>query len=354
MIDVDVTRVEPRAVDRDLAEALVAVDRASFEQSGLELPAQSGPSRMTSLHSGNDGRPFDGLWTAVLADQFVGWATLELPWRDNLELARMRIIVHPDRRRQGLGTRLLELVLAAAIENGRTSIATLAWVGTDGVPFLEARGFSTSGQHPYEVRRLDLPGTPTARWQQLYDEAAPRAADYELSRLVGPTPGDLLDGLVALHEAINDAPADTWLEPDVWDVDRVRAYDEAMTSRRQTTYRVLARHRPTGDWAGMSLLCVDEFAPGVAFQEDTSVVRAHRGHRLGLLMKADMLLWLNADRPEVSAVDTWNAADNLHMIAVNERLGSRVTARNLGFRRTLSPGSDVARSAHGRRPETDA
>ena len=35
----------------------------------------------------------------------------------------------------------------------------------------------------------------------------------------------------------------------------------------------------------MSLLCVDEFAPGVAFQEDTSVVRAYRGHRLGLLMK---------------------------------------------------------------------
>ena len=124
----------------------------------------------------------------MLADQVVGWATLELPWRDNLELARMRIIVHPDRRRQGLGTRLLELVLAAAIENGRTSIATLAWVGTDGVPFLAARGFSTSGQHPYEVRRLDLHGTPTARWQELYDEAAPRAADYELSPWSGPRP----------------------------------------------------------------------------------------------------------------------------------------------------------------------
>lgn len=227
--------MDPMDVDLDLAEALVAVDRASLEQSGLELQAQSGPSRMTSLHSGNDGRPFDGLWTAFLEDQVVGWATLELPWRDNLELARVRIMVHPDRRRQGLGTRLLELALAAARENGRTSIATLAWVSSDGVPFLAARGFSTSGQHPYDVRRLDLHDTPTARWQQLYDEAAPRAADYELSHLVGPTPDDLLDGLVALHEAINDAPSDEGMEPDVWDVDRVRAYDEGMARRRQTT-----------------------------------------------------------------------------------------------------------------------
>ena len=42
----------------------------------------------------------------------------------------------------------------------------------------------------------------------------------------------------------------------------------------------------------MSLVAVDEFLPTVAFQEDTTVVRAHRGHRLGLLMKTDMLRWV--------------------------------------------------------------
>ena len=248
----------------------------------------------------------------MLADQVVGWATLELPWRDNLELARMRIIVHPDRRRQGLGTRLLELVLAAAIENGRTSIATLAWVGTDGVPFLAARGFSTSGQHPYEVRRLDLHDTPTARWQQLYDEAAPRAADYELSRLVGPTPDDLLDGLVALHEAINDAPDGRHLAG----ARRVRRrsgyarYDEAMTvAAAARSTGVLARHRPHRGLGGDDAFSASTSShPEYAFQEDTSVVRAHRGHRLGLLLKAEMLLWLHDRHGRRSRpIDTWNA-----------------------------------------------
>ena len=85
----------------------------------------------------------------------------------------------------------------------------------------------------------------------------------------------------------------------------------------------------------MSILCVDEFAPAVAFQEDTSVVGKHRGHRLGLLMKADMLRWCHQERPEVGATITWNATSNHHMIAVNEMLGATVVARNANYRKEL-------------------
>ena len=67
---------------------------------------------------------------------------------------------------------------------------------------------------------------------------------------------------------------------------------------------MLARHRDTGAWAGQSMLCVNEFSPAEAFQEDTSVVRAHRGHGLGLLMKAAMLRWVGEERPEVGEVVT--------------------------------------------------
>jgi hypothetical protein len=151
---------------------------------------------------------------------------------------------------------------------------------------------------------------------------------------VGPTPDDMLADMVTLHAAINDAPLDDpEAEDDHWDVERVQRYDAAMAARRQTVHRVLARHRDSGEWAGISMLCVDEFSPSVAFQEDTSVVRAHRGHRLGLLMKADMLRWVSRERPEISAIDTWNATSNHHMIAVNERLGARVVAHHETYRR---------------------
>ncbi|GAB3763862.1 GNAT superfamily N-acetyltransferase [Nocardioides ginsengisegetis] len=330
----DITRIDPLDVDLDLADRLVAVDRASHEHAGLELPVQSGPSRMFSLQHGNDGRPVDAVWVVGPPEEPVGWGLVELPFLDNRDLARLRAIVSPAHRRAGVGTALLEQMTAFAGERDRTQLTTGAWLGTDGIGFLGARGFGTQGQHQYAVRRLDLHEDPT-RWDRLYGEAAAVASGYELVRVAGPADEAMVPDLVALHEAINDAPADDGREPDAWDPDRVRAYDASMARRHQTTHRVLARHSETGEWAGMSLLCVDEFVPTVAFQEDTTVVRAHRGHRLGLLMKCEMLRWLAAERPEVAAADTWNATDNHHMIAVNERLGCRVIATNVGYRRLL-------------------
>jgi hypothetical protein len=44
---VDISRVDPAGVDLELADLLVAVDAASLAATGLPIPAQSGPSRMT-------------------------------------------------------------------------------------------------------------------------------------------------------------------------------------------------------------------------------------------------------------------------------------------------------------------
>jgi RimJ/RimL family protein N-acetyltransferase len=116
-------------------------------------------------------------------------------------------------------------------------------------------------------------------------------------------------------------------------MDRIAAYEQALVKRRQTQYAVVARHRDTGEPAGLTMCDVDEFSPSVAHQEDTSVVRKHRGHRLGLLLKLEMIDWLRHDRPEVTATETWNDVTNHHMIAVNERLGLRPVARTTAFTR---------------------
>ena len=75
--------------------------------------------------------------------------------------------------------------------------------------------------------------------------------------------------------------------------------------------------------------------PGIGHQHDTSVVGAHRGHRLGLLLKASMLQWLAEERAAAGEVDTWNAESNDHMIGVNEQLGCVVMGRRLEFQRDL-------------------
>ena len=331
---VQISRIDPLDVDLDLADRLAAIDRASLEHAGLLVPPPTGPSKLSALRFVNNGRPVDALWVAGPLDAPVGWAYVELPFLDNLTMAVFRGTVAPEHRRAGWGSRLLDLQLETAQEHGRSWIYTGTWAGGDGTGFLEARGFDTVGQQRNPVRRVDLHDDPD-RFDRLWDEAAAAAAEYELVRVAGPAPEELLSGLVSLHEAINDAPSTDLQEPDVWDAARVRDFDAGMAGRHQTAYRVLARHVPSGEWAGMSMLCVDEFSPAIAMQEDTSVVRAHRGHRLGLLLKSEMIRWIRHDRPEVLATDTWNAADNHHMIAVNERLGCRVIATNVGYRRLL-------------------
>ena len=89
-------------------------------------------------------------------------------------------------------------------------------------------------------------------------------------------------------------------------------------------YRLLARETATGVLAGVTVVAVESEQPWVAEQYDTSVAAAHRGHRLGVLLKVGMLRWLREQEPQLREIQTWNATSNAHMIAVNELLGYQV------------------------------
>jgi RimJ/RimL family protein N-acetyltransferase len=181
-----------------------------------------------------------------------------------------------------------------------------------------------------------LPRLPAGFAEEAYAEAAPAAADYDLVRLEGRVPAELLPTISELTAAINDAPIDDLdIEDEVFPVERIRNYETSVIDSGHRLYRVLARSRVTGELAGHTVVAVDAETPTLAHQHDTSVVRAHRGHRLGLLLKSEMLRWLDEVEPQVETIDTWNAETNDHMIAVNERLGYRPLGRELSFQRRL-------------------
>ena len=331
-VSIRIERIDPADLDLDTAEEMAGVGDAIARADKVRATTPSGPTRLKLYQHGSDGTPAGGVWTARDRDgALVAMASASFPRRENVDVAGVSGGVHPDHRGRGIGRALLDRVRADAAEAGRTKIYSGTMAGTPGEAAMAALGFETI--HTYAISHLDLHGADTTRWDRLYDEAAAASSDYELLRLVGTTPEDQVDDVVALFAAINDAPmTDPDAEPDVWDADRVRGYDAAMAARRQTVYRVMARHRGTGTWAGHSVLCVDEFDPAIGHQEDTSVVGAHRGHRLGLRLKIEMLRWIAEERPEVRATETWNSTENHHMLAVNERLGTEVVDRHLSMR----------------------
>ena len=83
------------------------------------------------------------------------------------------------------------------------------------------------------------------------------------------------------------------------------------------------------------MVAVDAEQPANSHQHDTSVVREHRGHRLGLLLKAEMVLWLAEAEPEVEVVDTWNADSNAHMIPSTSNWATACSGREFQYQRRL-------------------
>lgn len=91
-------------------------------------------------------------------------------------------------------------------------------------------------------------------------------------------------------------------------------------------YSVAALCDATGEMAALTQVEADPVHPEWGHQQITAVARPHRGHRLGLLVKAAMLEWLAAAEPTMRRVVTWNAASNKHMVDINEALGLELLA----------------------------
>lgn len=251
---------------------------------------------------------------------------------DNRDFAWLDLVVDPAVRRQGHGTEMFSALEATSAGLGRTKLGCGAWDGTSGVDFARSRGMEHRSQAVN--RRQHLAEIPSERIRALHDQAVAVASAYELVRIAGRTPEAMLGDLARLSESINDAPLDDLeLEDEAYPPERVRDYETAQLDGGHRLYRLVARHRETGELAGHTVVAVEVERPAIGHQHDTTVAREHRGHRLGLLLKAGMNLWLADEEPGLETVDTWNAESNDHMIAVNEALGYRAMGRVLHFQR---------------------
>ncbi|HET7349954.1 MAG TPA: GNAT family N-acetyltransferase [Marmoricola sp.] len=321
------------ANDADAVEASRLVLNACNPVDTPWAPPPTAFRREMDVRHGWDHTPHRYL-LGLVDDEPVACADVELPQWDNRDLAWIYLNVRPERRRRGYGSELMRHVLDLVASMGRPKAGTNGFEGHGTAEFAAAHGF---GPASVEVCRVLSPkAVPPGFYDELGASVLPAAADYELVRWTGRTPPGLLPAVTEMTAAINDAPYDDLdLEHDVYTPGRIVAYESAVIDGGNRLYRLLAQHRRTGELVGHTVVAVDIEDPRIAHQHDTSVVRAHRGHRLGLLLKAEMMRWLAEAEPEIDYLDTWNAESNEHMVAVNERLGFRAVGRELAFQRRL-------------------
>jgi hypothetical protein len=165
----------------------------------------------------------------------------------------------------------------------------------------------------------------TASWDRLWDEALPRAAGYTPVRWVNDAPEEYVADVAHLDGRLTiDAPmGDLDIEPEKVDVARVRASEEVIRKRGRRVYHAGVVHDATNRLISWSAIAFDAGHTEHGWQNITIVDPDHRGHRLGLIVKIENMRQVLAHEPGVRLINTWNAAENAHMIAINETMGYR-------------------------------
>ncbi len=258
------------------------------------------------------------------ADEPIGCCILVFPARENPTLAYCDPRVTPQRRRAGVGSRLLEHCASRAREAGRARLQTYTRDGSAGAAFAHAKGATPGIDHV--TRIMDVGATDAATLSALRADAQRHASGYETLSWLAPTPAEYIDQVAELNGLFADAPQDDGIETLSWDADRISSMEQVLLDKGVRMHTVVARHADSGQLVALTQVAVDPDTAGWAYQQLTAVRREHRGHRLGLLVKVSMLDRLGELEPDVKHIFTGNAGANDHMIAINEQLGYRVVA----------------------------
>lgn len=123
---------------------------------------------------------------------------------------------------------------------------------------------------------------------------------------------------------------------DVWTADRVRSVDDLWAESPRVALTSIAVHEATGEAVGFTELVVSAESDRPAEQMDTLVLREHRGHRPGMLLKLTNLRELAARFPACDSVETVNAEENRPMLDVNDSIGFAASCFSARWRKNIA------------------
>jgi GNAT superfamily N-acetyltransferase len=320
---------------------------AAYTAEDPDDPLPTAPEVIAMARSRETSRAYE-FWLMHDGDTPVATYRLDLPLLDNLDLAELSLAVTPEHQHRGHGQALLGRALERIAEHGRHQVICGVNEPIDGSENRAMRFAAAAGatRSLGEMRRtLDLRALDRARLAALRAEAEAAAGGYQLVGWTGPCPDELAEGYAALISRMStDAPMGGLdIEPEQWDVARLRARDEVISSQGRLPVVTAARKGDNGPLVAFSDLVTTRHDPANAFQWDTLVLTEHRGHRLGALVKVANLERLLTEAPDALRMHTWNADENTYMISINEAMGFAPAQRESAWRLDLPRDADADR-----------
>lgn len=253
------------------------------------------------------------------AGGFAGAVRMALPGGENAHMSWSELFVRPDMRRRGVGRELFRHAVDRLRVDGRRTVNFSAPDSVAAQAFATALGAAETQRKVRYVYRFEQADGATR--EAIAVTAGAASAGYSLFRWIGPCPDEHLEAFARVEAGMTDSPIIDAVDfhPTTPVPAEIRDTAERTAALGIREYVICARADSTGEFAGMTRVYV--FGGGRAEQDDTTVLASHRGHRLGLRMKAEMIRWLAAAEPDLAQIETWNDATNVPMIRVNIALG---------------------------------
>jgi len=279
-------------------------------------------------------------FAALRGDEVLGVVKMMISNQPDAGTVEFDLMVDPPHRGQGLEGPLLAEVEREARDRGISTIQT--WTlhrpdavgerlasptGWGSIPAdAEARLQQQNGFTLEQVERnsvFDLTGDLSLVERMLRDSEAAAGDEYRSVTWTSPTPPEYIDGFAyALSRMSTDTPqGGLVVDEQHWDAARVKRRDARLNAQGLTVSVAAVLHVPTGRVVAYNELAIADDPAGATQQFGTLVVKEHRGHRLGTIVKCANLLRWRTIAPRSPRVSTFNAEENRPMLDINEAIG---------------------------------
>lgn len=224
-------------------------------------------------------------------------------------------------RRQGLGCRLLPQVLKLAREHARTILQS--WCEeADGKAFAAAIGAKVVQQR--RQNRLNLDKVDWTMVEEWAKEGPDRAPGTTIRWFENRIDDEVIEPYSKVYTSVmNQQPFDEASHGDFIVTPEVFRDREARNAELGGRWITVVSVEPNGDLSGLTEMTHLPDSKWMIWQNLTGVRDLYRGRGLGKWLKAEMLLRVRREFPNVRVVATGNASSNLAMLSINERLGFR-------------------------------
>ncbi len=292
-------------------------------------------------------------WLIRVDGAVVGRVGVDLPLEAGSRSAFWLIELVREAWGRGIGSVAHAHVEQVARENGRSVLQSWAEHPDAPGPRLSApTGFGSIPEdhiarffvrHGYTLEQVERNSAfdlhaPFDEVERLLGDAVAASSGYRVVQWTVPTPPEFVDGYAWMKSRmVTDAPAaNLEFDEEVWDAARVARLDSLYVDSGRFRLVTAAQHIETGELCAFNELAIGKDRTEASHQEDTLVLKQHRGHKLGTLVKCAGLLSWRAVAPESPRVITYNAEENRPMLDINEAIGFVPIAYEGAWKKVLS------------------